>query len=514
MLASQTGIHFYRNRGDGTFVVDKRSTQILEKKPVNITKLVSLDYNNDGFLDVWSITLNGLFLYRNDGTGRFTDKSSTLDVNIQRQEGISGTIADYDNDGDLDLFFNNRNGQIRALQNNGGNKNSWIKIQLEGITAGNNKVNRNGIGSKLEVKVSDLYQLLYTSEQVSHFGLGSYDTADVVRVVWTNGAPQNVIEPKAKQKILEKQVLKGSCPFLYVYDGEKYQFVTDLLWRALLGLVTAMGFIAPDDTKDFVKITASQIKPKSGKYSIQITEELWETAYFDMVKFIAVDHPEDTDIYVNEQYTPPFSTFKIYKVSEKLYPKSAADHLGNNVSAALKISDYRYAVEHNPGPYQGVVSPHAIILDLGDVPNDVQITLYLNGWIFPTDTSINVALSQNRSLIPSFPSVSVKNGAGDWTLVMDMIGIPAGKNKTITVDLTGIFLSESRQVQIATDMQIYWDAAFFTVGNQDVPIKITELNPDSADLHYRGFSEVYRPNPMHRICLTTKNLRQHRNGET
>lgn len=495
MLASQTGIHLYRNRGDGTFVVDKRSTQVLEKRPVNVTKLISLDYDNDGFLDLWSITLNGLFLYRNDGTGRFTDKSSILDANTRKQTCISGAIADYDNDGDLDLFFNNRNGQIRALQNNGGSRNNWIKIQLEGITTGNNKVNRNGIGSKLEVKVSDLYQVRYTSEQTSHFGLGSYDIADVIRVVWTNGVPQNVIEPKAKQKILEKQVLKGSCPFLYVYDGEKYQFVTDLLWRAPLGLVTAMGFVAPDETRDFIKIPASQIKPKSGKYSIQITEELWETAYFDMVKLIAVDHPEDTDIYVNEQYTPPpFSEFTIYKVSEKRYPKSAVDHLGNDVSDALRTSDYRYAVEHNPGPYQGVVTPHSIILDFGDVPNDEQITLYLNGWIFPTDTSINVALSQNRSLIPSFPSVSVKNAAGNWTTVKDMIGIPAGKNKTINVDLTGIFLSEDRQVRISTDMQIYWDAAFFTIGTQNVPIKITELNPDSADLHYRGFSEMYRPN--------------------
>lgn len=496
LFATQKGIHFYRNRGDATFSIDKRSTQILEKKPLYVRKLINLDYDNDGFLDLWAITANGLFLYRNDGMGRFTDESSILDPNIQKQEGITGAMGDYDNDGDLDLFFNNRNGQIQVLQNNGGNQNNWIKIQLEGITTGNNKVNRNGIGSKLEVKVSDLSQLHYTSEPLSHFGLGTYDAADVVRVVWTNGVPQNVIEPKAKQKILEKQVLKGSCPFLYVYDGEKYQFATDLLWRAPLGLVTAMGFVAPDETKDFVKIPASQMKPKSGKYSIQITEELWETAYFDLVKLIAVDHPEETDIYVNEQYTPPpFAEFKIYGVSEKLYPKYAVDHQGNNVLKALKAPDYHYAFEHSPGPYQGVVASHAITLDLGDVSNDAPLTLYLNGWIFPTDTSINVALSQNRALIPSFPSVTVKDKTGNWKKVMEMTGIPAGKNKTITIDLTGIFLSDDRQVRISTDMQIYWDAAFFTVGKQNVPMNIKELNPDSADLHYRGFSEMYRPNP-------------------
>ena len=490
-LATAASIHLYRNRGDSTFVVDTRSKQISEKRyDDSQTVLKSLDYDNDGFLDLWVVSKKGLFLFRNDGTGRFTETITLI------EKGVAGAVGDYDNDGDLDLFFINDKGHLRALQNNGGNQNNWIQVRLEGIITGNNKVNINGIGSKLEVKVSDLYQLQYVSQQVTHFGLGAFDVADVVRVVWTNGVPQNVIEPKAKQRIQEKQILKGSCPFLYVYDGEKYQFVTDLLWRAPLGLVTAMGFVAPDETRDFIKISASQIQPKSGRYSIQITEELWETAYFDMVKLIAVDHPADTDIFVNEQYTPPpFAEFKIYGVSEKLYPKSAINHKGENVSEALKKSDYHYAVEHAPGPYQGVVEPHAIILNLGDVPDDDPVTLYLNGWIFPTDTSINVALSQNPEIAPRFPSVSVKDKTGKWKTVIDMIGIPAGKNKTITIDLTGKFLSDDRHVRIETDMQIYWDAVFFTVGKQNVPTKITELNPDSADLHYRGFSEMFRPTP-------------------
>ncbi|MDE0087385.1 MAG: FG-GAP-like repeat-containing protein [Candidatus Poribacteria bacterium] len=490
-LATEERIHLYLNRGDASFVDDARLEAGVQGIPPTLLK--NIDYDNDGFVDLWMSGKDGMFMFRNDGTGRFTETSGIIPM----EKGIAGAVGDYDNDGDLDLFFINDKGQLRALQNNGGNQNNWIQVRLEGIVTGNNKVNKNGIGSKLEVKVSDLYQLQYVSQQVTHFGLGAFDAADVVRVVWTNGVPQNVIQPKAKQQISEKQVLKGSCPFLYVYDGEKYQFVTDLLWRAPLGLVTAMGFVATDETKDFIKISASQIQPKSGKYSIQITEELWETAYFDMVKLIAVDHPADTDIFVNEQYTPPpFAKFKIYGVSEKLYPKSAVNHKGEDVSDALKAPDYHYAVEHTPGPYQGVVEPHAIILDLGNnVPENVPVTLFLNGWIFPTDTSINIALSQNPAVAPSFPSVAVKDEIGKWKTVIDMIGIPAGKNKTIAIDLTGKFLSDDRHVRIETDMQIYWDAAFFTVGEQNVRIKITELNPDSADLHYRGFSEMYRPNP-------------------
>ena len=498
-LATAVRLHLYRNRGDGSFVDAPNSEASVQDMPPALLR--NIDYDNDGFVDVWVAGREGMFLFRNDGTGAFSEpypliESVTPAGDLLLQNAIAGAVGDYDNDGDLDLFFINTEGQLRALQNDGGNQNNWIQVRLEGITAGNNKVNTDGIGSKLEVKVGDLYQLQYVTEQVSHFGLGTFDAADVVRVVWTNGVPQNVIAPQAKQRILEKQVLKGSCPFLYVYDGEHYQFVTDLLWRAPLGLVTSMGFVAPDETKDFVKISGTQIQPKSGKYSIQITEELWETAYFDQVKLIAVDHPVDTGIFVNEQYTPPpFAEFKIYGVAEKGFPKSAVDHHGEDVSDALKAFDYRYAVEHAPGAYQGVVEPHAIVLDLGDVPNDTPLTLFLSGWIFPTDTSINVALFQNPRINPRFPSVAVKDKTGEWRTVIDRVGLPAGKNKTITVDLTGRFLSDDRRVRIETDMQIYWDTAFFTVGTQAVPMEVTTLNPDSADLHYRGFSEMYRPNP-------------------
>ena len=498
-LATADRLHHYQNTGTGSFVDALGPKAGVEGIPPAFLK--NIDYDNDGFLDVWIGGKEGMFLFRNGGAGEFAEpypiiENVTLTGDAILQSAIAGAVGDYDNDGDLDLFFINSDGQLRALQNNGGNQNNWIQVRLEGITVGNNKVNRDGIGSKLEIKVGDLYQLRYVSQQVSHFGLGAFDEADVVRVVWTNGVPQNVITPQARQQILEKQVLKGSCPFLYVYNGEQYEFVTDLLWRAPLGLVTSMGFVAPDETRDFVKISGQQMQPKSGRYSIQITEELWETAYFDEVKLIAVDHPADTDIFVDEQYIPPpFAEFKVYGVAEKLRPKSAVDHRGKDVSDALQAFDYHYAIEHAPGVYQGVVEPHAIVLDLGDIPNDTPVTLFLTGWIFPTDTSINIAISQNLAINPSFPSVAVKDQTGEWKTVMDMIGIPAGKNKTITVDLTGKFLSEDRHVQIKTDMQIYWDMAFFTVGTQSVPMELTTLNPDSADLHYRGFSEMYRPNP-------------------
>ena len=200
-LSTADRIYLYLNRKDGSFVDDSRlEANVRDLSPA---LLRNIDYDNDGFLDLWVSGEDGMFLFRNDGAGLFMEpypliESVTSSDGAILQNATSGAVGDYDNDGDLDLFFINSDGQLRALQNNGGNQNNWIQVRLEGITAGDNKVNRDGIGSKLEVKVGDLYQLRYVSEQVSHFGLGAFDTADVVRVVWTNGVPQNVITPQGE----------------------------------------------------------------------------------------------------------------------------------------------------------------------------------------------------------------------------------------------------------------------------------------------------------------------------
>ena len=141
-----------------------------------------------------------------------------------------------------------------------------------------------------------------------------------------------------------------------------------------------------------------------------------------MVKLLAIDHPAGTQIFADERYTPPpFPEFKIYTAKEIHHPRTARDHHGNDISDALKATDYRYAIEHEPGTFQGVADPHSIVLDLGEIPDGLQLTLFLTGWIFPTDTSINVALSQNPSINPVFPYLQVRDEGGKWQTVIDPI---------------------------------------------------------------------------------------------
>ena len=131
--------------------------------------------------------------------------------------------------------------------------------------------------------------------------MGNRTHADVVRILWTNGVPQNIFSPGSDEDLIEAQELKGSCPFLYTWNGQEYVFVKDMMWRSALGMHLGImggktGFAFADASKEYLKIPGELLQDKNGKYIIQVTEELWETIYADEIKLIAVDHPEEIEI--------------------------------------------------------------------------------------------------------------------------------------------------------------------------------------------------------------------------
>jgi hypothetical protein len=86
------------------------------------------------------------------------------------------------------------------------------------------------------------------------------------------------------------------------------------------------------------------------------------------------------------------------------------------------------------------------------------------------------------------PYLEVKDAAGEWRTVIDDMGIPAGKPKTIVVDLTGKFLSASREVRITTSLCVYWDEIFLATEVAGPVLELAELPAAGAELRFRGFS--------------------------
>jgi hypothetical protein len=67
--------------------------------------------------------------------------------------------------------------------------------------------------------------------------------------------------------------------------------------------------------------------------------------------------------------------------------------------------------------------------------------------------------------------------------------MPAGKPKTIAVDLTGKWASSSREVRIVTNLCLFWDEVFLLEGNAAPEARLTPLSAARTDLRFRGFAE-------------------------
>ena len=491
------------NLGNGNFEKVKNSKEIfVALQSIKAFDAEFFDFDNDGFLDIIITGESkqnggrGLFLYHNDGSGKFTDVSELMPEDPRSGRNIS--IFDYNEDGDMDVIITGLNGGIFLLRNDGGNINHYVNMKLVGLRTGSAKNNYFGIGAKVEMRSGDLYQTAVVTNPNIYFGLGNREKVDIMRITWTNGVPQNILLPDTDQSLIEEQILKGSCPFLYTWNGDEYVFVKDITWRSALGMpLGIMGgttkYAFADASDDYIKIPGEMLKPKNGEYSIQLTSELWETIYMDKVQLVVVDHPDSIDVFVPEQFSPPpFPGLDIFQINKKYFPVSAKDSHGNNLLSFIIDKDDKYISNFKPEKYQGLTKKHDLILDLGASVNTKNLFLFLNGWIFPTDASINVALSQSDNLKVLSPIIQVINKQGKWETIIDNLGFPMGKDKTVIADLSGKFLSHDHRIRIQTNMEIYWDQIFFSDRISNPTVSSTVLNPVSADLHFRGFSRGYK----------------------
>ena len=491
----------WTNRGDGTFTRDRGSATVLQRVGAGRAALF-FDYDNDGWLDLMvvgtprSAASRGVFLLHNDGRGRFADRSALLPQTIH--DGTAVAALDVDGDGDQDVFLSDASGGLRLLRNEGGNASLSVQIQLVALRTGSGKNNDFGIGARVELRAGEIYQTRVVTSRITPFGLGPHLKADVLRVEWPNGVPQLVYFPGTDQDVLELEMLKGSCAFLYTWDGKRFRFMTDVMWRSALGMpLGIMGSMAayapPGASQEYLRIPGSALAPRAGRYVLQVTEELWETAYADQIRLLAVDHPDSVDVFVDERFVPPAPVdLRLFKVARPQVPRSAVDQDGNDVLPALRDRDDVYVSNLTPLRYQGLVESHDLILDLGPDAGGPGTFLFLRGWIYPTDASINVALSQQTTIHPTLPALEVRDARGRWTTAIPSIGFPSGKDKTIVVDLAGKFLTQDHHVRIRTNLQIYWDQAFIAHDAPEVPVRVTRLDPAHADVHFRGFSRMYR----------------------
>jgi tetratricopeptide (TPR) repeat protein len=500
---------FFGKTDKGVLVVsDGRGKFVIKDGPAGTEDASAaqfLDYDNDGLLDLLVNTDRGFAVARYLGDGWSKADPAAFKIGAPVSEAIRGRqflSGDLDGDGDLDLLALDGNGGLQYLQNSGSDNKSEI-IRLQGRVS-----NRTGIGAKIDLRSGSLSQKLetYSSNPMPapsqvHFGLGKRERPDAVRVIWSSGVVQAEVEfPGAVKTAKNFQPLKieeldrkpSSCPYLYTWNGEKFEFITDFLGGGEMGNWQERGVYHYPDSDEFVRITSDQLKPKNGKYEIRVTNELEEVLFLDYLKLVVVEHAAGTEIYPNEGLGIPAAGRQIlYTTANARPPLSAVNTGEKNVLPEIERLDRVFYDDFVPQKIRGYAETHNLTLNL-DAKKGYRgrTLLLLTGWTDYAFSSDNVAASQSgKSLF--LPKLQVKNKLGKWETVIDSIGISVGRPQTIVVDLTGKFLTDSREVRIVTNFKTYWDRIAVDTSEQSA-VKTVDLNPARAELGERGFSEEIR----------------------
>lgn len=434
------------------------------------------------------------FIWLSDQNGNFKLLDTEASASIF-------SVSDMNGDGRLDMlgFSNQGDAQNPVRLVNRGSKNyHWQKVRPRAKQAvGDQRINSFGVGGEMEVRAGLLVQKQLITGPLVHFGLGEQTNADVIRIVWPNGSVRAEFDIKSDQTITAEQRLKGSCPFLFAFDGREMKFVKDAVpWSSAIGLrINTLGTARVEATEEWYKIPGSQLAPRDGYYDLRVTGELWETYYYDQLALVVVDHPANTDIFVDERFVIPPAKLAVTAVHTPRKIARAVDDNGQDVTAAVTELDGKYLDTFGRGQYQGITRDHYVEIDLGeDAPASGPLYLIAQGWMHPTDSSINVAVSQGKNYRAAPLSLEVPDGRGGWAVANPNMGFPAGRNKICLFELTNAFRPGTpRRLRLRTNLEIYWDKLEWAVGLPDAQLKTTRLDPFAADLRYRGYSVITQP---------------------
>jgi Tfp pilus assembly protein PilF len=472
----------------------------------------AIDYDNDGWLDLIAVGESSsggeLRLLRNLGAKGWADvtKETHLDA-VKLSEPRAIAVADLAGNGSPDLVVTQLGNAPLLLKNVGANQHNWMSIDFKPLAD-----NKSAIGTKVEMYAGALYQKWEVQGASGYLGqnapsilagLGEEKNAEVVRLLWPTGVPQDEINLAAKkmQSISELDRRGSSCPVLFSWNGKEYEFIADMIGPGVVGHWVGPGEhgVAERDVPDpdeYLKVGAESVRPLHGMLSFRFMEPMEETVYLDQLRLLAIDHPSAYEVFPNERFVsnPPFPEFKVIASQNAHPPLGAWDDHGNDVLSLISQRDRKYVTDFESLPFAGFAKLHWVELDLGTWDAAKPLRLIIDGYTdYFMATSMYAADQAGVKVIA--PYVEALDANNKWTRVVEDMGFPAGLERTMITDLTGKLPPGTRRIRIVTNLKIYWDAIRIDQTPDAKEIRTAEVPLAKASLEFLGYPREIRLTP-------------------
>ncbi len=517
LVLAASGTQLYVNRGGFRFEPDEKFAA--QYGSLQATGAQFADMDNDGDFDLVIADarrregVHGPLLLLNQGPEKGFVDAASLDAGlllsaIEFPGPASCVVGDFTGNGRCDLLLAPCSGQPMLLENvtAGGH---WIAIDLKG-TRGRDKKSRSNnsaIGAWVEVRTGRVFQqhiVGAASGPVAmaplriHAGLGENTKIQWLRILWPDAVLQAEVEVPGDQvmAITEIQRKVSSCPHLFAWTGEQFEFVSDFGGVGGLGYLVAPGQYARPDPTEYVPLP--RLAPRNGHYELRVVEPLEEVVYFDEAKLLAVDHPAGTTVLPNEMAAvgAPPPEFELFCIERWMQPQHAVDHRGKDVTDALRKRDRLYGGATRPDPrFVGYAEDHFVEVDFGrplaELEPGQRVVLCLYGWVEYGYSSTNFAAAQ-AGLRLRAPTIRVWRG-GRWVELFAEVGYPAGVEHVMTLELTGKLQPGDRKLRIDSNMELYWDRVAIGILRQDNVLRVHELPAVAANLRLLGYPREYSP---------------------
>jgi Flp pilus assembly protein TadD len=461
-----------RNNADGTFADVSKETRLADVG-VGTRAFWFSDLDDDNAIDVVAVDAQGVghaFLNRKDGS--FVAASRAVPAAAVTGPDEARAYGDYDGDGAADELTVAPSGV--GLAHAAKPPARWLRVSAAGyVVPGKVKSNTLGIGTKIEVRSAGRWErreirasngMSGTDAPEVTFDLGADARLDFIRAVFPSGVRKSLPDIAAGQALrIEEPLLDvNSCPTLFTWNGERFEFVTDTLSAGILGEMVAPGEYWRPDPDEWVRIGGPRLVPRDGRLEIRFTNPLEETTYLDRVRLIAVDHRPGLEAYSDDRmFGDPAhrGPVRLLALESRRPVVSAVDQHGHDVSDRLAREDRQYFDDFAARPFKGYAGDWSLAIDLGPSGASERLALGLDGWTYWNSSAAVVAAMQAGEALYG-PALDVRGVDGRWREVTADLGVPAGLPRPVVIDLSPWLRAGEHVVRIRANRTIYFDRAW------------------------------------------------------